>query len=120
MRGRPNPTHDIIPLRAGNFVNQRPGCEVWNRLYSSRRRVLVRGAIVGYNDFDLLVGFIEVPLWVGEFLTSVASVEYKDRVPFMDTLVLAEVLKRLDDRRSGGSFFEQCANLILRNPKSFD
>src|SRR5437879_6582822 len=104
LSGRP---HNVIPFRPGNFINQRPNCEVWNRLYCSRRRRSpVRGAIVGYDDFDLRVRFLEFPVWMGEFLTSVAGVEYKNRLPFLNTIVFAEILKRLDDRRSGGLLVE--------------
>ena len=79
--------------------------------------VRIVGAIIWYDNFYLLIGFL--PGGVGGFLTTVARVEYKDWVPFLDAVVLAEVLKRLDDRRSGGLFVEQCAYLMRRNTKSF-
>lgn len=79
--------------------------------------VRIVGAIIWYDNFYLLVGFL--PVGVGDFLTTMARVEYKDWVPFLDAVVLAEVLKCLDDRRSGGLFVEQCAYLMHRNTKLF-
>jgi len=56
---------------------------------------------------------------MGFFLASVTGVEYKDWVPLLDAAILAEVLKRLDDRRSSGFFVEQCGYLTFWNTKSF-
>lgn len=92
-------THNIISFLSRNFVNQQSDCAVWNRLYRS-----VRSTIVRHDDFYLLVGFI--PVGVGAFLTSVARVEYEDWVASIDTGVLVEILKCLDDRGSSSFFVE--------------
>lgn len=100
-------TYNVIPFLPRNFVNQRCDCDVWNRRYKPRSRSLavrVVGAIVWYDNFYLPVGFL--PVGVRSFLTSMARVEYKDGVPFLDAVVLAECFERLDYRRSGGFFVE--------------